>query len=285
MTTTTTTMPEEEEGVGGGGDDKLFYGEITPCYIVLPLTTIAEMHKCFPSIKLIFIARDLVDRAWSAMIMELRNQTMGLNAGEFAYEGGEGGAVSGAVSKKIKVRRSDNHTSSVAQLRRIQEQSSPMAQSDTYFLERLCSSTHTSRSDYATHLRNWFTYFPAENILLLNYQDFVTHPREVLLKVVMHIGLSESDARAFVDAFSEVDVWERINVADVSLKQRNDSITTTSDDTSIPKETLDEATTSQRTLSLRPNLKQKMQKYLLPYAKNFNALLIEQGYTWKLKEI
>ena len=38
----------------------------------------------FPNVKLIFIARNLVDRAWSAMVMELRDQSLGMKPGEFA---------------------------------------------------------------------------------------------------------------------------------------------------------------------------------------------------------
>ncbi len=38
------------------------YGEITPCYVALPPCTIAEIGRCHPDVKLVFIARDLVDR-------------------------------------------------------------------------------------------------------------------------------------------------------------------------------------------------------------------------------
>jgi hypothetical protein len=40
--------------------------------------------------------------------------------------------------------------------------------------------------------------------------------------------------------------------------------------------------TTTNTLSMRPKLKQKMQNYLLPFTNDFNALLVEQGYTWKI---
>ena len=46
---------------------KLLYGEITPCYVVLPIEKIEEIFQCFPRLKIIFVARDLVDRVWSAL--------------------------------------------------------------------------------------------------------------------------------------------------------------------------------------------------------------------------
>jgi len=44
---------------------------------------IAEVRYLFPDAKLVFLARDLVDRAWSAILMELRNSVRGMEAGEF----------------------------------------------------------------------------------------------------------------------------------------------------------------------------------------------------------
>ena len=133
------------------------YGEITPCYVVLPPSTIAQIHKCFPDLKVIFVARDLVDRAWSAITMELRNQTMGLKAGEFAE-----GDLTEREQKANKVQQTRKATISVAQQRRLQQQSSPSSHPDSFFLDRLRSEIHSSRSDYATHLANWFMIYPAK---------------------------------------------------------------------------------------------------------------------------
>ena len=263
-------------------NDELLYGEVTPCYIVLPVATIAEIHKCFPNVKLIFIARNLVDRAWSAMVMELRDQSLGMKPGEFANgvfnddatseREGEGG--SGAKKTKNEC---NSTSSSMAQQWRIQQQSSPMAQADTYFLERLCSETHTSRSDYAKHLRYWYSIFPPESILLLNYDEISIDPRNVLHKVVSHIGLSNNDASAYVASLSDEDVRQRVNAAAAATSA--DQMMNTNSRSDDPSEII--STTD--TLSMRPTLKQKMQTYLLPFTKDFNALLVEHGYTtWKI---
>lgn len=237
-----------------GSEPKPYYGEITPCYAVLPPATIAEISNCFPELKIIFVARDMVERAWSAMIMELRDQTMGLQAGEFAK-----GAIPGGAFKRAKTDDADTKIS-VAQQRRLQQQSTPSSQSDSYYVDRLRSETHSSRSDYATHLKNWFAYYPSENILILDYREIEKDPRAVLLKIVMHIGVDEKEATRYVDEISDDEAKQKVNVA---------TNTSTTDGSSAA-------------LSQRPFLRKQMQNLLRPYAKAFNALLEEHGYKWKL---
>ncbi|KAL7541142.1 hypothetical protein ACHAXR_012083 [Thalassiosira sp. AJA248-18] len=241
------------------------YGEITPCYVVLQPTAIAEIHNCFPNLKVIFVARDLVDRAWSAMIMELRDQTIGLNPGEFAK-----GSLAGGKQQSKRARKFDDTKISVAQQRRLQQQSSPSSQPDSYYIDRLRSETHTSRSDYATRLSNWYSQYPSENILILDYTEIENHPRDVLLKVVMHIGVDEKVGKAYVKQLSDEDVLERVNAA-----------------TNAKADNVEQNATplaSHHCLSGRPRLRKQMEEYLRPYAVKFNRLLKEKGYSWKLNE-
>ena len=250
------------------------YGEITPCYVVLPPSTISEIHNCFPELKVVFVARDLVDRAWSAMIMELRDQSMGLNAGEFGNGIIPGGGGNNEQSKKRAKKSSQNTTLTVAQQRRIQQQSSPSAQPDSYYLERLRSETHTSRSDYATHLKNWYRHFPSKNVLIIDFRDIASKPREVLLKIAMHIGLDEKDAKNYIEQLSDDDVRQRVNAATSNSME--------SKSPANQKASSDE--TSQHILSERPRLRKQMEQYLNPYATSFNLLLKEEGYSWQLNE-
>ena len=198
------------------------------------------------------------------MIMELRDQSFGLNAGEFHKGVITGGDTTSSNNKKAKHNSSNM---SVAQQRRIQQQSSPSAQSDEYYLERLRSETHTSRSDYAKHLKHWYAYFPSENILLVDFSDIESKPREVLLKIVMHIGVTESEARLYIDQLDDDDVQQRVNAA---------TNTSSTDKTG--------GRSSQHSLSERPRLKKQIEQYLHPFAVNFNALLKEKGYTWQLDD-
>lgn len=290
--------PRRRGGAGAGGDERrpLRYGEITPCYVVLPPPTIAEIRRCFPGIKLIFVARNLVDRAWSAMVMELRDRNMGMNPGEFADGVVEGGGDDERRDPKRSKQRA--HAVSSAQRLRMQRQSSPSSWSDEYFLERLRSETHSSRSDYAAHLRHWYTHFPPESILLLDYREIEADPRGLLMRVAMHVGLAEDEARAYVSSLREEDVRRRVNAADANaddVRRRVNAVDANANakrdrgegaggdpSSSGREETEDE--TSRRALSRRPDLERKMREYLLPYTRDFNKMLAERGLSWKLSE-
>lgn len=236
----------------------LHFGEITPCYAVLPEPTIEELYKCFPKLKIIFVARDLVDRAWSAMLMELRDQTMGLNAGQFAD------GVVGNDNKKFDNKRTKL---SAAQQRRLEQQSSPSSQSDSYFMERLRNATHDSRSNYAKHLNCWYKHFPPSSILLIDYREIESNPRNALLKIVMHIGVKEKKAKQFVTSLNDNEVGQRVNAATTSASG-----------------TISSSTSSHQLLTQRPLLKQHLEKYLQPYAREFNDMLKTKGYDWRLDE-
>ncbi|KAK1747519.1 sulfotransferase family protein [Skeletonema marinoi] len=227
------------------------YGEITPCYVVLPEATIAELYKCFPNLKIIFVARDLVDRAWSAMIMELRDQTMGLSAGEFAngVTGTDKNNNSNHANKRTKL--------SAAQQRRF------------YFMDRLRNATHDSRSNYAKHLSNWYKHFPSSSILLIDYREIESNPRDVLLKVAMHIGVEEEQAKQFVTSLNDKEVGQRVNAATSSGSGAS---------------TVSSSTSSHQLLTQRPMLKKQMERYLQPYARDFNDMLKTKGYDWRLDD-
>jgi hypothetical protein len=242
--------------------EALYYGEITPCYVVLPETTIAEISRCFPHLKIIFIARDLVDRAWSAMIMELRDQTMGLTSGEFAV------GVIGHESKNTKNHASKKAKLSTVQQRRLQQQSSPSSQPDSYFMDRLRSATHDSRSNYAKHLSNWYKYFPSASILLIDYREIQSDPRNLLLKLTMHIGVGAEKAKQFVDSLDDDEICQRVNAATTSVSGEAAS-----------------STSSHHLLTQRPLLKKQMEKYLQSYATEFNEMLKARGYDWRLSEM
>ena len=47
-------------------------GDITPAYCMLPDQVIARVMRSFPRLKVIFLARDPVERAWSQLSMDIR---------------------------------------------------------------------------------------------------------------------------------------------------------------------------------------------------------------------
>lgn len=208
-------------------------GEITPDYVSISEHQIREIRYLFPSVKIVFIARDIVDRAWSALLMELRTSALGLEAGEFPTE--------------------DEHKMSRLEREKYLKDADPDRYSDEYFLERLTHSTHSLRNDYATSLRLWLSIFPKEQILILNYNDISTEPRQFIHSVVTFIGLNSDDALR--DSITDEDMKKRYNTTmDPKLKR-----------------------------PIRPSLKEKMERILQPNVENFNQLLAELGYTWRLK--
>ncbi len=54
-------------------------GEITPAYAILDVSGILEVKAHFPDIKLIYITRNPIERAWSGALMALKRAEMKLN--------------------------------------------------------------------------------------------------------------------------------------------------------------------------------------------------------------
>ncbi|MGR8933317.1 MAG: sulfotransferase domain-containing protein [Gammaproteobacteria bacterium] len=48
------------------------YGDITPAYALLPSEKIKEVHHLNPNLKILFILRNPIERAWSMALMQLR---------------------------------------------------------------------------------------------------------------------------------------------------------------------------------------------------------------------
>lgn len=163
-------------------------GEITPCYITLPETDIAEIKALFPDVKLIFIVRDLVERAWSALLMELRNAVRGVEVGKFGIDDG--------VDER--------------QLQKFDEESDPARQSDAYFLERLEHSTHTERSDYATGLRRWLKYFSRDQLVVVDYGNISKAPKELLETICGHIC---TESRTLFESIGSKEMSMKVNAA------------------------------------------------------------------------
>jgi len=192
--------------------------------MTLPESDIAEIKLLFPNVKLVFLARDLIDRAWSALLMELRNAVRGVEVGKFS------------INDKTDQRHLDQ----------MDKESNPNNYDDDYFLERLQHSTHRVRSDYTTGLRRWLKYFDKDQLLIVNYNQISENPKLVLEKICSHIGV---ESKILLDKLSDDELKTRKNTAVGSTKDK----------------------------PIRPSLRKKMEKYLGPFATDFNSLLEELG--------
>lgn len=60
-------------------DDGIRRGEITPAYATLPAVTIAEIAALTPAVRIFYVLRNPIDRAWSSALMALRKAHMTLD--------------------------------------------------------------------------------------------------------------------------------------------------------------------------------------------------------------
>jgi len=86
--------------------------------------------------------------------------------------------------------------------------------------------------------------------LLLNYDDVSSRPRDLLKEVLSFIGTSNETDKLIKNS----ELSTRYNAAsDPKLRQ-----------------------------VIRPGLRKKMEQYLSPFARDFNELLEELGYSWRI---
>lgn len=57
-------------------EDALRSGEITPAYAILPLEVIREIHRFEPALRLFYLIRNPIERAWSSALMALGRAEM-----------------------------------------------------------------------------------------------------------------------------------------------------------------------------------------------------------------
>ncbi len=60
-------------------------GEITPSYAALPASVVGEIHGHNPSLRLIYLIRNPIDRAWSAALMALQRAQMTIDEASDAW--------------------------------------------------------------------------------------------------------------------------------------------------------------------------------------------------------
>jgi len=120
-------------------------GEITPAYAILPRDVIKAIRTELPEIRLVYLIRNPIDRAWSSALMALNRAELTMHEA-----------------------------------------------SDQWFIDHFRSQGSLCRGDYETCLRNWRSVYPADNILVLLFDDIERRPLAVLQRVAAHIGADPS---------------------------------------------------------------------------------------------
>ncbi len=57
-------------------DESLCNGDITPAYAILPVEDIRKIHATFPALKIVYLMRNPIQRAWSSALMAVRRAEM-----------------------------------------------------------------------------------------------------------------------------------------------------------------------------------------------------------------
>ena len=125
-----------------GGSDCIA-GEITPAYAMLPVERIRRIYACNPELRLIYLIRNPVERAWSSALMALQRAEMTIDEA-----------------------------------------------SDQWFIDHFRSAGSRRRGDYAACLDRWLDVFPAEQLLVLRFEQVREAPEALLNRCFEHLGVA-----------------------------------------------------------------------------------------------
>jgi hypothetical protein len=124
-------------------------GDASPCYALLPSSTIREIHALFPDIKLIYLIRDPVERAWSHA------------KHNFVYREGNFRSQRGSIDDVP----------------------------EATWLESFTHPWPVSHGDYLGQLRRWTDVFPREQLFVGFFDQIATDPQGLLRDVLKFLGI------------------------------------------------------------------------------------------------
>jgi hypothetical protein len=139
-------------------------GDITPAYALLPVSVIREIRRLNPGLRIIYIIRNPIDRAWS---------------------------MARAALKSHRRRFSRDLISTL--------QGRPPG-SKKWFITHFHSAASTSRGRYAQTIERWTSVFPDDQFLLLRYEDMTNDPDGFLHRCCLHIGVKPDPLNALANA-------------------------------------------------------------------------------------
>jgi Sulfotransferase domain len=139
--------------------DKL-YGEATPYYLFHPLVP-QRVYQHIPQVKLIILLRNPVDRAISHYHHEV----------------------------KLGFERATLEEAIALEPDRLRGEIAKMTADPTYHSHNLQHYSYRSRGLYLEQLQRWMAYFPREQVLVLNSEEFYQQPSKILARVLDFLHL------------------------------------------------------------------------------------------------
>lgn len=133
-------------------------GEGTPGYCALPPNTIRYLHKVLPDLKLIYLMREPVARAWSTAKHTFRHQ-------QSTFE---------------------NHAGPVERV------------SEARWQESFLDVTALRSAHYQAHLQNWLAVYPRQQVFIDFYESIGSAPEDLLSRLFAFLGVKRlTDFSAF----------------------------------------------------------------------------------------
>lgn len=120
-------------------------GEITPAYAILEAEKIKFIKGINKNLKIIYILRNPIERAWSAALMDLKRANLKF-------------------------------------------EETP----DIWFINHFKSEGSLKRGDYEACAQNWLKFFPKKNILILDYNEIIESPENLLNKCAAHLSINKT---------------------------------------------------------------------------------------------
>lgn len=142
---------------------KFLTGEASTQYYWYPHAA-KRAKSLLPNAKIILLLRNPIDRSYSQYQMELKKGNEELFSFEEAIE------------------QEDE---------RINEEYKKMLQDGHYYSKKYTIQSYLTKSIYANYIEEWFKYFPRDQFLFLNSEEFHSDTSKVYKKTLNFLGISE----------------------------------------------------------------------------------------------
>ena len=142
------------------GKECFVTGEATPCYIFHPHVP-KRVFESIPSVKLIALLRNPVDRAYAYYNMKVRHRHETLSFEE-------------AIEREEEKLRGELEK---------------MLADENYYSFNRQHYSYLSRGIYVDQLKHWMNFFPKDQILILTSEDFYKDPSKTYKRVIQFLNL------------------------------------------------------------------------------------------------
>lgn len=156
------------------GKDGLVKGEITPAYSILEARDVEHIKAIMPEVKIIYILRNPIHRAWSAVRGAIRHQV-----------------------RKLRISRDE-------QDRQMMETFSSPQKLEQAFHQITNWEAHQLRGDYVRTLNNWGHCFPENRFFVGFFEQITQDPEGLLSSVFEFLGVDSSRAHITQVAYEKI---------------------------------------------------------------------------------